>query len=96
LKNILQHTNNFVHNWPLWISIIFKQPCLPNKSAYDDDSHFLNDCRILNLTINPSNMKTIQFNFNHPVKGNAVLLPANATGSPCPRMKVGSSKDHLL
>lgn len=41
-------------------------------------------------------MKTIQFNFNHPVKGNAVLLPANATGSPCPRMKVGSSKDHLL
>nr|WP_067057426.1 hypothetical protein [Mucilaginibacter sp. L294] len=41
-------------------------------------------------------MKTIQFNFNHPVKGNAVLSPVNCSGSPCLRMKVESSKDHLL
>ncbi|MFD0764349.1 hypothetical protein ACFQZI_05765 [Mucilaginibacter lutimaris] len=40
-------------------------------------------------------MKTIQFNFNHPVKGNAVLSPVNCTDT-CLRIKVESSKDNLL
>ncbi len=41
-------------------------------------------------------MKTITFNFNHPVKGNAILSPVNCIGGLCLRMKVESSKDNLL
>ena len=41
-------------------------------------------------------MKTIRFNFNHPVKGNAVLSPVTCRGGSCLRMQVESSKDNLL
>jgi hypothetical protein len=40
-------------------------------------------------------MKTISFNFNHPVKGNAILSPVNCRGL-CMRLKVESSKDNSL
>ena len=41
-------------------------------------------------------MKTIRFNFNHPVKGNVVLSPVTNHYGACLRMKVESSKDNLL
>ncbi|MFA6247730.1 MAG: hypothetical protein WC615_12380 [Mucilaginibacter sp.] len=41
-------------------------------------------------------MKTISFNFNHPVKGNAILSPVNCHGGLCMRLKVESSKDNSL
>jgi hypothetical protein len=41
-------------------------------------------------------MKTILFNFNHPVKGNAVLSPIAKNCGSCLRIKVESSKDNLL
>ncbi|MBD1362740.1 hypothetical protein IDJ77_02860 [Mucilaginibacter sp. ZT4R22] len=41
-------------------------------------------------------MKTIRFNFNHPVNGNAILTRVGCAGSPCLRMKVESSKGNLL
>ncbi|RFZ85327.1 hypothetical protein DYU05_06945 [Mucilaginibacter terrenus] len=41
-------------------------------------------------------MKTIRFNFNHPVNGNAVLTPITCTGSACQRLKVTSLNDNSL
>ncbi|RWY50836.1 hypothetical protein [Mucilaginibacter gilvus] len=41
-------------------------------------------------------MKTIRFNFNHPVNGNAIFTPVNCVGGACFRMKVQSSKGDLL
>lgn len=41
-------------------------------------------------------MKTIQFKFNHPVKGNAILSPVNCSGGSCRRMKVESMQNNLL
>jgi len=41
-------------------------------------------------------MKTIRFNFNHPMKGNAVLSPVNCNGGSCRRIKVESTQNNLL
>jgi hypothetical protein len=41
-------------------------------------------------------MKTIRFNFNHPVNGNAILTPINSIGCTPFRMRAESSKDHSL
>ena len=41
-------------------------------------------------------MKTLRFNFNHPVKGNAILSPVNCRDGLCLRMKVESTLNNLL
>ncbi|MFD0795588.1 hypothetical protein ACFQZX_18345 [Mucilaginibacter litoreus] len=41
-------------------------------------------------------MKTIRFNFNHPVHGNATLTPVNCIGNSCQRLKVNSTTDNEL
>jgi len=41
-------------------------------------------------------MKTIRFNFNHPVKGTAVLSPVNCRAGLCRRMKIESTQNNLL
>ena len=41
-------------------------------------------------------MKPIRFNFNHPVKGNAILSPVNCKGGSCRRMKVESAQNNQL
>lgn len=41
-------------------------------------------------------MKTIQLNFNHPVKGTVILSPIDCQDGLCRRMKVESDKNDLL
>ena len=41
-------------------------------------------------------MKTLRFNFDHPVKGIAMLSPIKCSGGSCMRVKVESLKDNSL
>nr|WP_294945267.1 hypothetical protein [uncultured Mucilaginibacter sp.] len=41
-------------------------------------------------------MKAIQFNFNHPVRGNATLTPVNSVADCGIRVRVESTKDNLV
>ena len=41
-------------------------------------------------------MKSIKFNFNHPVKGHASLVPLSSVNGQCRRVPVVSTDDNLL
>lgn len=41
-------------------------------------------------------MKSIRFNFNHPVKGHASLVPLSSRDMQCRRVPVTSTDDNLL
>ncbi|TSD67069.1 hypothetical protein FFF34_006640 [Inquilinus sp. KBS0705] len=41
-------------------------------------------------------MKTIRFNFSHPVKGRASLLPLTCNNVKCQQLQVASTADNLL